>query len=134
MDTYAVEQASIAKGDRKPVRRMRSVAEKTRIVEETFEAGVSVAEVARRHGVNANLLFSWRRQYTQGVLAPRTRPAKAAKLLPVKVIEAAPDPAPTPALPGTIEIEWPDKVRVCVTGGVTTAQLSTVLRALGQCR
>jgi transposase len=44
-----------------------------------------VAEIARRHGVNANLLFSWRRQHEQGVLAERTRPPRAAKMLPVHV-------------------------------------------------
>jgi transposase len=36
--------------------------EKRRIVEESREDGASIAEVARRHELNANLLFTWRRQ------------------------------------------------------------------------
>src|SRR5260370_27604119 len=46
-------------------RRVRSADEKRRIVAETFERGASVSEVARRHDLNANLLFTWRR--TMGV-------------------------------------------------------------------
>ena len=37
--------------------------EKRRIVAESFEEGTSVAAVARRHDLNTNLLFSWRRQF-----------------------------------------------------------------------
>ncbi|MGH9472157.1 MAG: IS66-like element accessory protein TnpA [Terriglobales bacterium] len=46
----------------------RSVAEKRRIVEATLVRGVSVARVAREHGVNANQVFYWRHQYRQGRL------------------------------------------------------------------
>ena len=42
------------------IRRRRSAEEKRRIVEETLEAGASVARVARRHEVNANQVFYWR--------------------------------------------------------------------------
>src|SRR3981081_4924449 len=50
-------------------RRVRSTEEKRRIVAETYEAGASVSEVARRHDVNANLLFTWRRTMGVGPLA-----------------------------------------------------------------
>src|SRR5260370_40866733 len=46
-------------------RRVRSADEKRRIVAETFERGAAVSEVARRHDLNANRLFTWRR--TMGV-------------------------------------------------------------------
>ena len=36
--------------------------EKRRIVEESLQEGTSIAEVARRHDLNANLLFTWRRK------------------------------------------------------------------------
>jgi len=52
-------------GDLAPgVRRRRSWTrdEKRRIVEESLEDGASIAEVARRHELNANLLFTWRRK------------------------------------------------------------------------
>ena len=42
-------------------RRYRALEEKRRIVEETLSEGASVALVARTHGVNANLVFNWRR-------------------------------------------------------------------------
>lgn len=42
-------------------RRRRSAAERRRVVEETLEAGASVARVALKHGVNANQVFQWRR-------------------------------------------------------------------------
>src|SRR5260370_32856534 len=50
-------------------RRVRSAEEKRRIVAETYEAGASVSEVARRHDVNTNLLFTWRRTTGVGPLA-----------------------------------------------------------------
>ena len=48
------------------VRRWRSVAEKRRIVELTLVPGASVALVARAHGVNANQVFKWRREFERG--------------------------------------------------------------------
>ena len=50
-------------------RRVRSEDEKRRIVSETFEPGASVSAVARRHGLNANLLFTWRREMGTGISA-----------------------------------------------------------------
>src|SRR3979409_812241 len=50
-------------------RRVRSAEEKRRIVAETYDAGASVSGVARRHDVNANLLFTWRRTMGVGPLA-----------------------------------------------------------------
>lgn len=69
-------------------RRYRSVELKRQIVEETFEGGVSVAVVARRHGVNANQVFSWRRQYQRGELVAAIQEARDVPLLPVQVREA----------------------------------------------
>jgi transposase len=40
-------------------RRRWTAAEKVRIVEETFEPGMTVSLVARRHGVAPNQLFTW---------------------------------------------------------------------------
>lgn len=42
-------------------RRTWSPEDKQRIVEEAIRPGASVAEIARRHGLNANLVFAWRR-------------------------------------------------------------------------
>jgi len=42
------------------VRRQFSADLKRRYVSETYAAGTSVSVVARRHDINANLLFRWR--------------------------------------------------------------------------
>ena len=42
-------------------RRSWSDADKRRIVAEAVLPGASVADIARRHGVNANLVFNWRK-------------------------------------------------------------------------
>jgi transposase len=47
---------------------MTSAAEKVCMVEETFEPGMTVSLVARRHGVAPNQLFTWRRLVAQGSL------------------------------------------------------------------
>jgi transposase len=61
-------------------RRMRTLAEKRQIVEEALRGEESVAIIARRHEVNANLLFVWKRQYERGLLEP-----SGTALVPVKV-------------------------------------------------
>ena len=53
--------APIPTAEPKRPRRSWSDDEKQRIVAEALCPGASVADVARRHGVNANLLFNWRR-------------------------------------------------------------------------
>ena len=49
-------------------RRRWTAAEKMAMVRETLEPGVSVSLVARRHGVNPNQLFHWRKLYQTGSL------------------------------------------------------------------
>ena len=80
MDTS--EQVAIETAKR--VKRWRrSVEEKRRIVEETLAAGASVARVARRHAVNANQVFYWRKKYREGRLGK----ASSSNLLPVTISE-----------------------------------------------
>ncbi|MET3449651.1 transposase [Ralstonia sp. 1138] len=50
-------------------RRRRAAQEKIAIVQETLAPGASVSAVARRHGVNPNQVFGWRKQYQEGSLA-----------------------------------------------------------------
>jgi transposase len=49
-------------------RRRWTAAEKVRMVEETFEPGMTVSLVARRYGVAPNQLFTWRRLVVEGAL------------------------------------------------------------------
>src|SRR5580704_18446796 len=73
MDTYTQPVPS--------KRRYLELEQKRRIVEETLVEGASVARIALAHGLNANLVFNWRRLYQKGLLCGRG----TAKLLPVKV-------------------------------------------------
>jgi transposase-like protein len=55
------------------MRRRRSVEEKRRMVEETLEAGASVARIALRHRINVNQVFSWRKKYREGRLGKSSK-------------------------------------------------------------
>lgn len=115
-------------------RRMRTLEEKRRIVAEASAPGASVAEVARRHGVNANLLFSWLRQEKQGVLGQRTR-TPAVKLLRVQVtsepevrsVERSPPGEPEE---GRIEITLAKDARIAIIGPVAAERIEQVLTML----
>lgn len=65
----------------KKKQRRRTIKERRDIVEETLVPGASVARVARRHDVNANQVFYWRKLYREGRLGI----SLATPLLPVKV-------------------------------------------------
>jgi transposase len=115
-------------------RRRWPVGEKCRIVEQTLKPDASVAGVALAHGVNANQVFTWRRQYCQGLLNQRN--AEPVKLLPVHVSEAQASKANrsesrqvSAAVEGTIQVEFP-KGQVCVTGRVDGEALRVVLEQL----
>src|SRR5271157_1718912 len=97
-------------------RRHRSPELKRQIVEETLAPGASVARVARAHGVNANQLFGWRRQYRQGLLESGKRGMPG--LLAVRVAEAGAhaSDAPIRRTPsGMIQVELP-KGQLRLTG------------------
>jgi transposase len=85
VDTRVESSGSVSGGAAIRSRRRWSVQEKVRIVQETLAGDVSVPVVARRHSVNANQLFIWRRQYRRGELAANDGGDRAAKLLPVQV-------------------------------------------------
>src|SRR5579863_1346821 len=111
-------------------RRMRTLEEKRRIVAEASAPGASVAEVARRHGVNANLLFCWCRQDKQGVLGQRTR-TPAVKLLPVQLSREPETLAAEPNLPrepgeGRIEIILGKDARITIIGPVAAERIEQV--------
>lgn len=67
-------------------RQFRSKQVRRQIVEETLKPGASVALVARTHGVNANQVLKWRKQYERGRLEVTVQTA----LLPVKIAPANP--------------------------------------------
>jgi transposase len=139
VDTSTVRAAVDTLGRRVAPRHYRTVEEKIQIVTESRMPGASVAEVARRHGVNANQVFTWRLQQEQGVLGRRKRGRPAAvRLLPVQVRSEAQEPLaetstamlPAPASAGRIEITLADGVRIAISGAVSAEQLHKVLAVL----
>jgi transposase len=142
MDTSVQTVVTDKLGRRSGPRRKYTIAEKRAMVEETKRRGASVADVAQRHGVNANLLFGWRRLYQQGVLVEEGPSAKAT-LLPVKVSTptltptesakavATRVPAKEPSS-GSIEIEFAGGVRLRVRGRVDRPTLARVMSALSR--
>jgi len=116
-------------------RHFRSVEQKRQMVQETLAPGASVAVIARRHGVNANQLFSWRRQYRRGVLELVNAPAsEESALVPIAVapIEAPQEKqmkvATEAQRSGRIDIEFSGGRRVSVWGQADLETLCAVLR------
>lgn len=113
-------------------RRHRSEEERRQIVAESFEPGASVSVVARRHDVNTNLLFTWRRRYGTAVQGP----VRSAVFVPAVIATGAMARAPVPAqavavsIAGRMEIELPGGCRLIAGNDVDTAVLGRVIRAL----
>ncbi len=97
-------------------RRTWSLEERQRIVAEALAPGASVAAVARRHGLNANLIFKWLRRSREGWLDRRRAPAKetaaarmspelaAQSFVPVELLELKPAPVSTALAPSSAPI------------------------------
>lgn len=123
---------------RAPRRRREHSAEfKCELVARSLQPGVSVAAIAMDNGINANLLFGWRRRHLESLGQAEPAPARSptAVLLPV-AIEASPREvhcaAPAPparSSSGTIEIEI-GSARIRLRGPVDDASLRSVLTAL----
>ncbi|WP_461384406.1 IS66-like element accessory protein TnpA [Devosia indica] len=124
MDTIVVD--GMTAGSRR--RRFYSLEEKQQLVAESYEPGASVSLVARRHDMNANLLFTWRRQMRE--LTPTAPPLE---LIPIEIVSAPPATPVVAAeaeLNGVIEIVLAGGVRVRVDAGVSEAALKRVLAAV----
>jgi len=121
-------------------RRAHSEALKIDLVARSLEPGASVSAIALEAGINANLLFAWRRAQLRSSAAAATLPAPnprevGAVLLPVEIVPPRPD-TPTVAAgaaprvaPGSIEIDI-GGARIRLRGAVDEASLRSVLQAL----
>ena len=108
---------------KQPKRRQYSEALKRQMVAETQVPGASVSIVARRHDVNSNQLFRWRRQ-----LLPKTA-IESSVMVPV---ELAPDgDRPRRAdRDGVIEMVFGCGARVRLRGEVNSETLRQVIELL----
>jgi transposase len=112
---------------RRGKRRSYSKAFKRRVVAETLSPGASVASVARHHGLNANMVFLWRRD-------PRFGPGRdGASFLPVEVTAAEVLVPPEPIIPssaGRIEITLPSGHRLTLSGAFDPDMVVRLARGL----
>jgi transposase len=107
MGTARNAEVSVAEASSK--RRCRSKEERRQVVEETLQPGASVAVIARRHRVNANQVFHWRKLYREGRLD--VKPV-AAQLVPVQIAEVISGAQPPAKLfAGTIVVDGPSAYR-----------------------
>lgn len=121
-------------------RRRWSMDDKARLVEETLVPGAVVSDVARRHGLTPQQLFTWRREARQRPAASEA--ASPPMFVPAVVepaVELPPEPSPRrrtsrPArkaggVSGVIEVEI-DGVTVRVGRGAESKTVAAVIRAL----
>ncbi len=112
-------------GDGEHRRRTWPADQRQRIIAESFAPGASVAEVARRYGLNANMLFTWRRRERRAV------DSEPVNLVPVRVVEAAPIAIAAAANSmGRIEIVLVGGERIIVGPDVDTTALARIIKAL----
>lgn len=128
-------------------RRRWSLQEKQRIVAESYSAPRLVSATARRNGLSASQLFTWRRLARDGRLAEADGTAKFAPAIissepstssppssPERLerVENSSNPTCPVATPGRIEIVLTRGRRVIVDTGVDAAALARVLAVLEQ--
>jgi transposase len=134
--------AGASEGGRR--RRRWSDEDKVRIVAECDRPGASVSMVARRHDLNTNMLFTWRRQFRQrqcgasevsfvpAVIAPQEPTADR----PAAAIPAEPQPglasSASPRASRRIEIVLGDSRRIIVDEDVSATALARVIGVLEQ--
>ena len=121
-------------------RREHSPALKRELIERSLQPGASVSGIALDSGINANLLFKWRREHLRAGARGTATAISTPVLLPVTIesptsqIAAAPSPPPASAPAarantGVIEIEIGGS-RVRLRGSVDETSLRAVLTAL----
>jgi transposase len=108
--------------------RLWSDDQKRQIVAESYVPGASVSVVARRHNVNANQVFQWRKNFSDEGCA-----VKEAGLVPIRVISRRDDDNAMPrATAGVIAIELKNGTTVRVDRDVDEGALSRVLSVIGR--
>jgi transposase len=115
-------------------KRLWSVEEKRSICLQTRAPDVSVAQVARRYALNANLIFTWLRDPRFAPDADAT-PTEGPLFLPVEVIEHpvrgdAPTSGDARNPGGTIEIDLAGGHRMRINGRYDPEALARLIRGL----
>jgi transposase len=109
-------------------RRRWSPQDKLQVVEETMQPGVTVTEVARRHGLAPSVVFTWRRLAREGRLGDAGPAFMPVAITPVPA-QAAPISSPA-RRSGLIEIVLGRGRRICVDREVDAEALRRVLQVV----
>ena len=112
-------------------RRLWTDEEKRSICLQTVAPGVSVAQVARRYAVNANLIFKWLRdpRYAPDP-SSALPPSEEARFLPVEIVAATRSAPAAPAAENHIEIELAGGHCMRIRGGYDPDVLARLIRGL----
>ena len=116
-----------------PVERRRrwSREEKQRIVAESARPDRTVSQVARAHGIAANLLFTWRRQFLAAAIGSHgARAIRASSGSVAGESHPALSRRGPPAAASHIKIRLPSGIVINVIGEVASRALRRVLAAL----
>lgn len=108
-------------------RRRFSLAEKIRIVEESFSGPKLARTTARRYGIALSGLYQWRRQYQRGELGGELPAFRAVELFPEGIAPAVSSAAVTS---GSIEIALSNGRRVIVPPDVDAGVLTRFVQIL----
>jgi len=125
----ATRNAEVLLAEPTTKRRYRSKQERRRIVEETLQPGASVGVIARRHDVNANQVFYWRKLYREGRLDAQSA---AAQLVPVRIAEVVSGEQPPAAIYGGVIVVEVGRARIRVEGTVDADNLRLVLERVAR--
>jgi transposase len=122
-------------------RRDHSPELKRELVRQCLQPGASVSSIAMAHGINANLVFKWRREHLAALAASAgSSEASTPALLPITLASPTPsdaaeppDPVRTPsaarANTGSIELDFAG-ARLRLRGAVDQDSLVALLTAL----
>jgi transposase len=111
-------------------RRRWSSAEKARLVAAMNEPDAVVTEIARCEGVDASLLYRWRRQFAVERQTAAFVPVRISRDLNEAAPATAPVCAPPPAPSSSITIAFGEQVRVTIEGAPDAATLANLIGAL----
>ncbi len=126
-----IDSGHYGDGVARRTKRLWTDEEKRSICFQTAAPGVSVAQVARRYAVNANLIFKWLRdsRYAPDP-AEVPPPGLEPRFLPVEIVAEAKVPEAMPAVDNHIEIELAGGHRMRISGSYDPEALTRLIRGL----
>ncbi|PZX37236.1 transposase [Roseinatronobacter thiooxidans] len=110
-------------------RRRRTKAERARIAAESMMPGVTVADVARKHGTTRWQIYDWRKQLRMGNLVVSKSVASLPVFAELVVDDIASEAPPAAITRSDLEIVVGGDVVIRAGAGVDEGQLTRAIRA-----